>query len=160
LDFSENLTAAAFFATHRVIDGRWEPSRTGTGVIYLIRPLRDEDDLVFFEIGIQPLPRPFAQKGSLLYVEPGLNLLDHPAVRAFGFRHDEGCSRTVAKQLGGPQALFPDDKFGDLIEAHKLDTYVTRDSIERFLQDVPSEFKDDRRKELRELLGSSTEFRG
>jgi hypothetical protein len=86
--------------------------------------------------------------------------LDHPAVRAFGFRHDEGCSRTVAKQLGGPQALFPDDKFGDLIEAHKLDTYVTRDSIERFLQDVPSEFKDDRRKELRELLGSSTEFRG
>jgi FRG domain len=160
LDFTENLTVAAFFATHRLIDGRWEPSRTGIGVIYVIQPSEDEDDLLFFEIGIQPLPRPFAQKGSLLYVEPGLNLLDHPAVGTFGFYHDESCSRAVAKQAGGPEALFPPDEFGNLFEAHKLDSYVTRDSIELFLQDVPPELKDGRRDQLHEGLGSSIEIHG
>jgi hypothetical protein len=160
LDFTENLTVAAFFATHRLIDGRWEPSRTGTGVMYVIQPPEDKDHLLFFEIGIQPLARPFAQKGSLLYVEPGLNLLDHPAVGTFGFYHDESCSRAVAKQAGGPDALYPPDKFGDLIAAHKIDTYVTRDSIELFLQDVPPELKEGRRDQLRGVLGSSIEIRG
>jgi hypothetical protein len=91
-------------------------------------------------------------------VEPGLNLLDHPAVGTFGFYHDEGCARAVTKQVGGPTALFPPDKFGDVVEVHRLDSYVTRDSIELFLQDVPPERTDGRRDQLHEVLGSSIEI--
>jgi hypothetical protein len=154
LDFTEDLTVAAFFATHRLVDGAWEPCRTGIGVIYIIQP-RMDDNLLFYEIGIQPLARPFAQKGSLLYVEPGLNLLDHPAVGTFGFYHDESCSCALTKQVGGPDAVFPPDKFGHVVDAHRLDSYVTRNSIELYLQDTPPERRDDRRDQLYEVLGSS-----
>jgi hypothetical protein len=153
MDFTENLLVAAFFATHRLRAGVWEPCATGSGVLYLLDvDAARNDNQLFYEIGYQPLPRPFAQKGSLFFVPHDLNMLSLPYVECFGFAHDDAIAHDIATRIGGPERLFPPDKFADLVESHRHDPYVKRHAIDLFLDQPPRPNRDERERRLLSLL--------
>jgi hypothetical protein len=153
MDFTENLLVAAFFATHRLRSGVWEPCATGRGVLYLLdADAARNDDQLFYEIGYQPLPRPFAQKGSLFFIPHDLNMLSLPYVQCFGFVHNDTIARGIAARVGGPEGLFPPDKFADLVESHRQDTYIKRHAIDLFLDQPPRPNRDEREHRLLSVL--------
>lgn len=153
MDFTENLLVAAFFATHSHRTGAWEPCSTGNGVLYLLDvDAARTDDQLFYEIGYQPLPRPYAQKGSLFFVRHDLNILSLPYVQCFGFVHNETAARDIATRVGGPERLFPPDKFADIVESHRSDTYVKRHAIDLFLDEPPRPNRDERERRLLSVL--------
>ena len=154
MDFTENLLVAAFFATHSVHSGTWEPCATGSGVLYILDvAAAPADDQLFYEIGYQPLPRPFAQKGSLFFVRHDLNMLSLPYVQCFGFMHNETTARDIAAKVGGPKRLFPPDKFADLVQSHRHDTYVKQTAIDLYIcDDQPGQNRDQREHRLLALL--------
>jgi hypothetical protein len=153
MDFTENLLVAAFFATHSLRSCAWEPCSTGNGVLYLLDvDAARTDDQLFYEIGYQPLPRPYAQRGSLFFVPHGLNMLSLPYLQCFGFAHNETIARDIATRIGGPERLFPPDKFADLVESHRHDTYVIQAAIDLFLDAPPRPNRDERERRLLSVL--------
>jgi hypothetical protein len=153
MDFTENLLVAAFFATHTFSSGRWEPCSTGTGVLYLLDlAAARADGHLFHEIGSQPLPRPYAQRGSLFFVPHELNMLSLEYLQCFGFGHNENIARDIAAKVGGAESLFPPDKFANLVESHRNDNYVTRRAIDLFLDEPPRPHRDEREYRLLSLL--------
>jgi len=153
MDFTEDLLVAAFFATHSLRSSGWEPCSTANGVLYLIDvDAARTDEQLFYEIGYQPLPRPFAQKGSLFFVRHDLNMLSLPYVQCFGFVHNEIIARDIANKVGGQERLFPPDKFADLVESHRNDTYVKRDAIDLFLDEPTRPNRNERERRLLSLL--------
>jgi FRG domain len=154
MDFTEEIMVSAFFATHKYQSGDWIPCATGNGVLYMVDVNAARDDNQFFyEIGIQPLPRPFAQKGSLFFVPHDLNMLSLPYVQSFGFAHDEVAAREISKKVGGAKGIFPPDKFGDLVESHRDDTYLTQQAINLYLDDPPRPNRQEREQRLISALG-------
>ncbi len=136
LDFSEDIWISGFFASHSCQAGAFSICKEGIGVVYVL-----EVDQVppksLYEIGFQPLPRPFAQRGSLLKVPPDVNLLSHPAVWAIHFRHSEAASKHVGSRFDAGKALVPHDKISLFLESRLAERSVTISGVADYVGRVP-----------------------
>lgn len=131
LDFSEDVWVAGFFASHTYPDFR--PLTEGVGVLYVMDRSRLPEN-VCYEIGIQPLARPFAQRGWLLKTHPGLNVAHHPSVRPLFFRHRKAAGERLAERFSGGHELVPPSEITDAIQACLGRRYVKREPLERYLE--------------------------
>lgn len=142
IDFTESVDVALFFATHKYTgrpDTTWIPCDEGIGVIYMLESHDLPGGSTFYEIGIQPLPRPFAQRGSALLVEPGVDLLNWPALQAFCFPHDQKTSAEIGAKCDQGRTLFPDDPQAVLVTERALDKHVSRGVYETYVAGFPDD---------------------
>jgi hypothetical protein len=154
LDFSENVWIAGFFASHSFRNGAFEPCSEGIGVMYVLETEQVPDGQLY-EIGIQPLPRPFAQRGWLLRVPPEVNLLAHSSVWAIHFQHSADASATMGKHFGGGQDLLPIDKISEYLESRLSERTVSKVAIDDYLHHVPSSHRPSLRASINRLFDGS-----
>lgn len=137
LDFTQDVWTAGFFASHLFTGNGFIPCEKGIGVIYDLDVEKVPPGCVY-EIGIQPLPRPFAQRGFLLQVPPNVNLLYHPAIRQIYFEHSAAASAVIGERFAQGADLVPADKTSDFIEAGLRERFVTRRAIDDYVSRVPA----------------------
>ena len=131
LDFSEDLWISGFFASHTY--PALKPVTEGVGVLYVLdtSPLPEE---VCYEIGIQPLERPFAQRGWLMKTYPGLNVASLSSIRPYYFQHSEKSARCLAKKVGDGAEVVPSDTLSDQVEKMLKCKSVTEESVRQYCQ--------------------------
>lgn len=159
LDFTEEVAVAAFFATQRWVAGSWLPCAEGVGIIYMLDREQLPEALRFFEVGIQPLPRPFAQRASALLVPPWLNLLTEPYVTAFFFVQNKKDNLEMSDRFAGGTDLYPHDDFANVIEAHRADTFVSSHAFEAYVKRVPETRRPEWEQHLRAVFSGLVEIR-
>jgi len=136
LDFSHDVWVSGFFATHSYSNGDFSPVGSGVGVMYVLEAQQVPPGTLY-EIGFQPLPRPFAQKGFLLRVPPEVNLLAIPAVWSIYFQHSLSASEALGKRFDSGRALVPHDQVSSHIEQQLAKREVTKEGIAGYLNRVP-----------------------
>lgn len=133
LDFSEDVWTAGFFASHTYPE--FQPLADGVGVLYVLDRERLPEN-VCYEIGIQPLERPFAQRGWLVRTHPGLNMAHHPSVRPLFFRHRKVAGERLAKRFAGGEQLVPTSDIAASVLSCLGKRYVKRHHLDRYLDVV------------------------
>ncbi len=131
LDFSENLWIAGFFASHQYPN--FEPVAEGIGVLHVLSRDNLPDDICY-EIGIQPLSRPFAQRGWLLKTYPRFNLADQPFVRTIFFEHCKDAGKQLALRVGGGEKLLPEENLTEVANSCLGDCYVKASAVDNYLE--------------------------
>lgn len=130
LDFSEDAWIAGFFASHTYPEFR--PVTDGVGVLYVLDRRRLPESECY-EIGVQALARPFAQRGWLVRTHPELNMAHHRSIRPLFFRHRKAAGERLAERFGSGQGLVPASEIADAIQACLRRRYVKQDGLERYL---------------------------
>lgn len=138
LDFSHDVWVSGFFASHSYTGGEFQPVGIGVGVMYVLEAEQVPPGSLY-EIGFQPLPRPFAQKGFLLKVPPDINLLAVPAIWPIYFKHSLSASKALSKRFDDGRALVPHDRISNHIEQSLALREVTREGIAGYVSRVPQD---------------------
>lgn len=136
LDFSHDVWVSGFFAAHSYSAGEFHPVGSGIGVMYVLEAQQVPPGSLY-EIGFQPLPRPFAQKGFLLKVPPEINLLAIPAVWSIYFQHSLPASEALGRRFDNGRVLVPHDKVSIHIEQQLAERKVSKEGIAGYLSRVP-----------------------
>ncbi len=136
LDFSHDVWVSGFFASHNYSEGAFHPVANGVGVMYVLEAEQVPPDSLY-EIGFQPLPRPFAQKGYLLKVPPEVNLLAVPALWRIYFQHSISASQALGERFDNGRSLVPHDPISNQIELRLAKREVTKEGIAGYLTRVP-----------------------
>jgi hypothetical protein len=118
------------------VNGEFVPCEKGIGVVYTLEVEHVPPESLH-EIGIQPLPRPFAQRGFLLKVPPEVNLLVHPAVWPIYFQHSDAASMAIGELFDSGVSLVPKDHVSTHLEARLRERFVTRVGMNAYLDRVP-----------------------
>lgn len=108
-----------------------------------------------YEIGFQPLPRPHAQRGSLLQVPPNVNLLAHPAISAIYFRHSKRQSEHLGKRFDRGQSLVPNDEISAFLEERLTHRLVTTEGVNTYLERLPVYYRKELRSSIEPLFHGS-----
>ena len=113
IDFTADPMVAAFFATSRGIDGKYEISKEGIGVIYKTPLLLyNQDGIENCEIlGFQPFVRPYVQKAYALQYSKDVFLNWHE----MKFLHNKDCSEKIFDYFKGGELLFPKDLLSEIV---------------------------------------------
>lgn len=151
LDFSLSVWVSGFFASHSFREGAFEPVADGIGVLYVL-DTSAVPPANLYEIGVQPLPRPYAQKGWLLLVPPEINLLAHPAVWKIYFRHSAEASSEVGERFRQGKDLVPHDDVSRYIESRLAERWVTAGAVRQYVQKVPRHYQPTLDQSIRELF--------
>ena len=123
LDFSRSRDVAMFFATcaYDQAGDDFSPLQSGAAVLYTVDLreliLQRGGQTSFLPLGLEPLPRPEAQRALALRLGVGENLNDMPWVQHQEIEITPALSRHYFEMFGGGKKLFPDNPFDDHIAA-------------------------------------------
>jgi len=123
LDFSRSKDVAMFFATcqyDRVMES-YAPMRKGTAVLYTVdlKGLIDhrKGDASFLPLGLEPLPRPEAQRALAVRMNSGESLNDMPWISRQELEVTHELSQRYFDMFDGGAKLFPSNPFDDQVRA-------------------------------------------
>lgn len=119
MDFSRSKDVAMFFATcsHDPATETYSPLQGGAAVLYtadlkrLIEHRKGRTD--FLPLGLEPLPRPEAQRALAVQLNPSENLNDMPWVTREAVEVTPEVSQHYFDMFDGGTKLFPTDPFDD-----------------------------------------------
>jgi hypothetical protein len=151
LDFSEDVWIAGFFASHTYLDGSFLPCSDGVGVIYDL-DTNNVPPRSIYEIGLQPLPRPHAQRGWLLQVPPEVKLLGHSAISTIYFQHSREASERIGELFQQGRSLLPRDPFATHVESRLRERSVSAVRIDSYLERVPPHHRDQLKSSIQKLF--------
>lgn len=132
IDLTRSLNVAMFFATHKLVNGEWAPAIGNTAILYTV----SINDLVkqrqgLFPIGIDPLPRPYAQRAYGLQLGMHDDLHKLAGVATDTFVVTEEIAEVASRNVGGASGIFPYDLFESLIEEQLSKRYTHQNTIAR-----------------------------
>lgn len=123
MDFSRSKDVAMFFATcqYDPITDSYAPMCEGTAVLYTVdlKGLIDyrKCDASFLPLGLEPLPRPEAQRALAVRLNPGESLNDMPWVSRQELEVTPELSQRYFDMFDGGAMLFPSNPFDDQVRA-------------------------------------------
>ncbi|NMM14298.1 MAG: FRG domain-containing protein [Rhodoferax sp.] len=136
LDFSRSRDVAMFFATcaYDQAGGVFSPLQSGTAAFYTV----DLRELIlqrgghksFLPLGLDPLPRPEAQRALAVRLGPDENLNDMPWVQHQTIEITPALSRHYFDVFDGGKKLFPDNPFDDHIAALRTNRTLPLQALE------------------------------
>ena len=136
LDFSRSRDVAMFFATcaYDQESDVFLPLRSGTAVLYTVDLreliLQSGGQTSFLPLGLEPLPRPEAQRALALRLGPGENLNDMPWVQHQEIEITSTLSHHYFEMFDGGKKLFPDNPFDDYIAALRTNRTLPLQALE------------------------------
>lgn len=130
MDFSRSKDVAMFFATcsHDPVTETYAPLQEGTAVLYtadlkrLIEHRKGSAD--FLPLGLEPLPRPEAQRALAVRLNPGENLNDMPWVTREAVEITPDLSQQYFDMFNGGSKLFPQDPFDEHVRAIRKSKFL------------------------------------
>lgn len=130
MDFSRSKDVAMFFATcsHDPVTETYAPLQEGTAVLYtadlkrLIEHRKGSAD--FLPLGLEPLPRPEAQRALAVRLNPGENLNDMPWVTQEAVEITPDLSQQYFDMFNGGSKLFPQDPFDEHVRAIRKSKFL------------------------------------
>lgn len=117
MDFSRSKDVAMFFATcqYDAATESYAPMRKGTAVLYTVdlKGLIDhrKGDAAFLPLGLEPLPRPEAQRALAVRMNPGESLNDMPWISRQELEVTHELSQRYFDMFDGGAKLFPSNPF-------------------------------------------------
>lgn len=123
MDFSRSRNVAMFFATcrHDPATDTYTPLQEGTAVLYTagLKQLIDhrKGSAAFLPLGLEPLPRPEAQRALAVRLNPGENLNDMPWVTCQTVEITPELSQHYFDMFDGGAKLFPGNPFDDHVRS-------------------------------------------
>lgn len=123
MDFSRSKDVAMFFATcqYDAVTESYAPMRKGTAVLYTVdlKGLIDhrKGDASFLPLGLEPQPRPEAQRALAVRLNPGECLNDMPWVSRQELEVTPELSQRYFDMFDGGAMLFPSNPFDDQVRA-------------------------------------------
>lgn len=122
MDFSRSRDVAMFFATcSRDPTGAYAPLQEGMAVLYTadLKPLIDhrKGSAAFLPLGMEPLPRPEAQRALAVRLNPGENLNNMPWVTRQTVEITPELSQHYFDMFDGGAKLFPVNPFDDHVRS-------------------------------------------
>lgn len=136
LDFSRSRDVAMFFATCECDQTGivFSPLQSGTAVLYTVdlRELimRRGGQTSFLPLGLEPLPRPEAQRALALRLAPGENLNDMPWVKQQAIEITPALSQYYFEMFNGGKKLFPNNPFDEYIAALRTNKTLPFQALE------------------------------
>lgn len=130
MDFSRSRDVAMFFATCRYdpITEAYGPMHEGTAVLYtadLKRLIEHRKARAsFLPLGLEPLPRPEAQRALAVRLNPGENLNDMPWVAHEAVEITPELSQHYFDMFDGGTKLFPSNPFDDHVGSIRKSTLL------------------------------------
>lgn len=122
MDFSRSKDVAMFFATcqYDAVTESYAPMRKGTAVLYTVdlKGLIDHRkcDASFLPLGLEPLPRPEAQRALAVRLNPGESLNDMPWVSRQELEVTPELSQRYFDMFDGGAKLFPSNSFDEHVK--------------------------------------------
>lgn len=136
LDFSRSRDVAMFFATcaYDQVNDVYSPLQSGIAVLYTV----DFRELIlqrggqgsFLPLGLEPLPRPEAQRALAVRLGPGENLNDMQWVKHQTFEITPALSNHYFEMFDGGKKLFPGNPFDNYIAALRTNCTVPLQALE------------------------------
>ena len=123
MDFSRSKDVAMFFATcsHDPVTESYVPLQEGTAVLYTADLKRliehRKGSATFLPLGLEPLPRPEAQRALAVRLNPGENLNDMPWATREVVEITPELSQHYFDMFDDGAKLFPPDPFDDHVRA-------------------------------------------
>lgn len=123
MDFSRSKDVAMFFATcgHDPVTESYVPLQEGTAVLYTADLKRliehRKGSAAFLPLGLEPLPRPEAQRALAVRLNAGENLNDMPWITREAVEITPELSQHYFDMFNGGKKLFPPDPFDDHVSA-------------------------------------------
>lgn len=123
MDFSRSKDVAMFFATcsHDPVTESYVPLQEGTAVLYTADLKRliehRKGSATFLPLGLEPLPRPEAQRALAVRLNPGENLNDIPWATREVVEITPELSQHYFDMFDDGAKLFPPDPFDDHVRA-------------------------------------------
>lgn len=142
IDLTRSRNVAMFFATHRFINGLWVPAIGQDAVLYTVNiSTLFKYRRGLFPIGINPLPRPYAQRAFGLQLDIHDDLPKLPGVTSENFSVTKGIADTALEKVGGITGLFPSDPFEAIIDEQQAQRYIHQESISRayIMKEMPGQ---------------------
>lgn len=136
LDFSRSRDVAMFFATcaYDQAGDVFLPLKSGDAVLYTVDfrelILQRGGQTSFLPLGLEPLPRPEAQRALALRLGPGENLNDRPWVQHQAIEITPTLSHHYFEMFDGGKKLFPDNPFDDYIAALRTNRSLPLQALE------------------------------
>lgn len=136
LDFSRSRDVAMFFATcaYDQATDVFSPLQSGAAVLYTV----DFRELIlqrgkqgsFLPLGLEPLPRPEAQRALAVRLGPGENLNDMQWVKHQTFEITPTLSNHYFEMFDGGKKLLPNNPFDDYIAALRTNRTLPLQALE------------------------------
>ena len=136
LDFSRSRDVAMFFGTcaYDQAGDFFSPLKSGDAVLYTVDfrelILQRGGQTSFLPLGLEPLPRPEAQRALALRLGPGENLNDMPWVQHQAIEITPTLSHHYFEMFDGGKKLFPDNAFDDYIAALRTNRTLPLQALE------------------------------
>lgn len=136
LDFSRSRNVAMFFATcsYNQAGNVYSPLQSGTAVFYTVDLrkliLQRDGQSSFLPLGLEPLPRPEAQRALALRLRQDENLNDMPWVQHQLIEITPALSRHYFEMFNGGKNLFPENPFDDYIAALRTNRILPLQALE------------------------------
>ncbi|MDG4474733.1 FRG domain-containing protein [Thiovibrio frasassiensis] len=136
LDFSRSRDVAMFFATcvSDQAGDAFSPLQSGVAVLYTVNLreliLQRGGQSSFLPLGLEPLPRPEAQRALALRLGRGENLNDMPWVQHQKLEITPTLSRHYFEMFDGGKKLFPDNPFDGHIAALRTNRTLPLQALE------------------------------
>ena len=134
MDFSRSKDVAMFFATCAYDESTetYRPLKEGQATLYTVdfKELIRFSDAHLFPLGLEPLPRPEAQKAFAVPAQPGENLNAMHWATHREFEITEALSQQYFEMFAGGALLFPDNPFDSFIHQLRTNNCVPRQSLE------------------------------
>jgi hypothetical protein len=130
IDFSRSKDVAMFFATcsHNPETETYTPLQEGTAVFYTADLKRliehRKGSAGFLPLGLEPLPRPEAQRALAVRLAPGENLNDMPWVTRQTVEITPELSQHYFDMFNGGAKLFPPDPFDEHVRAIRKSKFL------------------------------------
>lgn len=136
LDFSRSRDVAMFFATctYDQANDAYSPLQSGTAVLYTVDfrelILQRGEKCSFLPLGLEPLPRPEAQRALAVRLGQGENLNDMQWVKHQTFEITSTLSHHYFEMFDGGKKLFPNNPFDDHIAALRTNCTLPLQALE------------------------------
>lgn len=130
MDFSRSRNVAMFFATcrHDPATGSYAPLQEGAAVLYTadLKQLINQrkGSAAFLPLGLEPLPRPEAQRALAVRLNPGENLNVMPWVTREAIDITPELSQHYFDMFSGGAKLFPPNPFDEHVRAIRESRFV------------------------------------
>jgi FRG domain len=140
LDFSRSRDVAMFFAIceYDKKANKYYPRKSGKAVLYTIdlreMILENDPKSVPVTLGLEPLPRPEAQKAFGVQLLPGQNLNNKSWSRSAIFEFTKQEADRCYEMFDGGRALFPSSPFDDHIEFLRGNDAIPKLAIEHGIE--------------------------
>jgi len=136
MDFSRSRDVAMFFATcaYDQAGDIFSPLQSGAAVLYTVDfrelILQRDGQTSFLPLGLEPLPRPEAQRALALRLGPGESLNDMPWVQHQAIEITPALSRHYFEIFDRGKKLFPANPFDEHIAALRTNRILPLQALE------------------------------